>query len=158
FREHPYHHPTIGWRSDVEGVPTGRLKEFYDTYYHPNNATAIVVGDFEEEAALELIAKHFGPIPRSPKPIPPMYTVEPAQEGELRFVLRRAGQLGLIDIGWHIPETGHPDIPALIVLDHLLSSGITSRLYQALVETQLAVEANAHTICLLDPSLFTLGL
>ena len=50
FREHPYHHPTIGWRSDVEGVPTAQLKEFYDTYYHPNNATAIVVGDFDEEA------------------------------------------------------------------------------------------------------------
>ena len=42
FREHPYHHPTIGWRSDVEGVPTSRLKDFYDTYYHPNNSTATV--------------------------------------------------------------------------------------------------------------------
>src|ERR1044071_1463744 len=60
FREHPYHHPTIGWRADVEGVPTSRLKEFYDTFYHPNNATAIVVGDFEREAALKLIQEHFG--------------------------------------------------------------------------------------------------
>src|SRR5215468_2939835 len=82
FREHPYHHPTIGWRSDVEGVPTSRLKEFYDTYYYPNNATAIVVGDFDEAAALGLIEKHFGHIPASPNQIPPMYTVEPEQEGE----------------------------------------------------------------------------
>src|ERR1044071_9667776 len=60
FREHPYHHPTIGWRADVEGVPTARLKEFYDTFYHPNNATLILVGDFEREAALKLIQEHFG--------------------------------------------------------------------------------------------------
>ncbi len=157
FREHPYHHPVIGWRSDVEGVSTLRLKEFYDTYYHPNNATAIVVGDFVEQVALDFIAKHFGGIPPSPSPIPPMYTVEPAQEGEQRFVLRRAGQLGLVEIGWHIPETRHPDIPALIVLDHVLSAGVTSRLYQALVETQMAIGEHAHAIHLFDPGLFAVG-
>ena len=49
FREHPYHHPTIGWRTDIEGVATERLKEFYDVFYHPNNATAMLIGDFEED-------------------------------------------------------------------------------------------------------------
>jgi len=156
FREHPYHHPTIGWRSDVEGVPTSRLKEFYDTYYHPNNATAIVVGDFDAGAALDLVARHFGPIPPSPHPIPPMYTTEPAQEGENRFVLRRAGQLGVVEIGWHIPEARHPDAAALAVMDHLLSAGVTSRLYQALVERQLAVSVGAQAYLLFDPGLFTL--
>jgi zinc protease len=156
FREHPYHHPTIGWRSDVEGVPTSRLKEFYDTYYHPNNATAIVVGDFDAGATLDLIAKHFGSIPSSPDPIPPMYTTEPAQQGENRFVLRRAGQLGVVEIGWHIPEARHPDSAALAVLDHLLSAGVTSRLYQALVERQLAVSVGAQAYLLYDPGLFTL--
>ena len=81
FREHPYHHPTIGWRSDVEGVPTSRLKEFYDTFYHPNNATAIVVGDFEKTNALELINKYFGAYTPSEHPIPEVYTDEPEQEG-----------------------------------------------------------------------------
>src|SRR5262245_47757754 len=131
FREHPYHHPTIGWRSDVEGVPTSQLKEFYDTYYHPNNATAILVGDFDETAGLQMIGQHFSPIPPSPTPIPPMYTVEPVQEGEIRFTLRRAGQLGIINFAWHIPEITHPDTAALTVLDHILSAGVTSRLYQA---------------------------
>src|SRR5215210_5826246 len=65
FREHPYHHPTIGWRADVENVPTARLKEFYDTFYHPNNATAVVVGDFEEAHALSLVNKYFGAFPPS---------------------------------------------------------------------------------------------
>jgi zinc protease len=156
FREHPYHHPTIGWRSDVEGMSTERLREFYDVYYHPNNATAIVVGDFEEQAALNLIAGHFGPIPRSPKPIPTMYTTEPQQQGEIRFVLRRAGQLGLIEMGWHTPEATHPDNIVLGVMDNVLSAGVTSRLYQALVETQLAVSAQTHAYEFVDPGLFTL--
>src|SRR5262245_17528297 len=156
FREHPYHHPTIGWRSDVEGMATSRLKEFYDTFYHPNNATAIIVGDFDEQAALELINRHFGQIPPSPYPIPPMYTVEPPQEGEIRFTLRRVGQLGLINVGWHIPEATHPDTATLTVLDTMLSAGITSRLYQALVETQMAVDVGAQAFQFLDPGLFML--
>jgi zinc protease len=156
FREHPYHHPTIGWRTDVEGMATSRLKEFYDTFYHPNNATAIIVGDFDEPVALDLMSKHFGPIPPSPAPIPRMYTVEPPQEGEIRFTLRRVGQLGLINIGWHIPEATHPDTAALTVLDTLLSAGITSRLYQALVETQMAVDVGAQAFQFLDPGLFML--
>ncbi len=156
FREHPYHHPTIGWRSDVEGVATSRLKEFYDTFYHPNNATAIIVGDFDEQAALDMIGEQFGPIPSSSAPIPPMYTVEPPQEGEIRFTLRRAGQLGLINAGWHIPEARHADTAALTVLDTLLSAGITSRLYQALVETQMAVDASAQAFQFVDPGLFML--
>jgi zinc protease len=157
FREHPYHHPTIGWRADVEGVPTTRLKEFYNVYYHPNNATAIVVGDFDEQTALDLIAKHFESIPASSHPIPPMYTVEPPQEGENRFVLRRSGQVGVVEIGWRTPEGRHADIPALSVLDHVLSAGVTSRLYQALVETQLSLGASTHAYALLDPGLFTLA-
>lgn len=158
FREHPYHHPTIGWRSDVEGIPTSRLKEFYDTYYHPNNATAIVVGDFDSQTALDLIEKHFGTIPASAHAIPPMYTVEPPQQGEIRFVLRRAGQLGLIEMGWHIPETNHPDTPALTVLDNILSAGVTSRLYQSLIETQMAVDVGAQSSQFVDPGLFTIDI
>jgi zinc protease len=158
FREHPYHHPTIGWRSDVEGVPTSRLKEFYNTYYHPNNATAIVVGDINREAALDLIAKHFGQISPSSNPIPPTYTVEPPQEGEIRFVLRRAGQLGLVEMAWHIPQATHEDSAALTLLDTILSSGITSRLYQALIETELAVDTGAQAYQFIDPGLFTIDL
>jgi zinc protease len=85
-----------------------------------------------------------------------MYTIEPPQEGENRFVLRRAGQLGVIEIGWRTPEGRHEDIPALSVLDHILSAGVTSRLYQALVETQLALGATSHAYALLDPGLFTI--
>ncbi|HEX8891052.1 MAG TPA: pitrilysin family protein, partial [Pyrinomonadaceae bacterium] len=103
FREHPYHHPTIGWRADVEGVPTARLKEFYDTFYHPNNATVILVGDFEEAEVLVLINKYFGAYEASSDPIPEVYTEEPQQQGERRLVIRRAGELALVQIGFHTP-------------------------------------------------------
>lgn len=151
---HPYHHPTIGWHSDVEGVPTSRLRQFYKEYYHPNNASLILVGDFKQDQALALVERFFGPIPSSPKPIPEMYTTEFPQQGERRFTLRRPGQLGLLQMAWHVPPVEHADSHALDVLQDVLSEGVNSRLYQALVEKHLAVYAGAYNLQLRDPGLF----
>jgi zinc protease len=155
FREHPYHHPTIGWRSDIEGVATSRLKEFYDTFYHPNNATAMLIGDFEEADALKAIERHFGPIPPSSHPIPQVYTVEPAQEGERRFTVRRAGQVAWCGLSWRTVEARHADTPALAVLGNILGGGITGRLHQALVEKSLALSVTVVAWQLRDPALFS---
>ncbi len=65
----PYHHSTIGWKSDIENVPIEKLRAFYDTFYWPNNATAILVGDVDVRAALTMIQKHYGNSARSPRPI-----------------------------------------------------------------------------------------
>jgi zinc protease len=174
FREHPYHHPTIGWRADVENVPTSRLKTFYDTFYHPNNATLIVVGDFEEGACLALVEKYFGAHAATSESIPEVYTDEPAQEGERRLVVRRAGELALVQIAWHAPSvlgegrvlsnvelaaraatvSGANDIYALVVLAAALAHGVTSRLYQSLVERELAVAVQANCDQFRDPGLF----
>jgi zinc protease len=154
FREHPYHHPTIGWRSDVEGVPTARLKAFYDTYYWPNNATVVVAGDVTQASALALVDRHFGSIPRSPAPIPDVYTTEPEQQGERRFVVRRAGQDGIVMFGFRTPGASSPDTPALAVLSRLLSSGRSSRLYRALVESQIASEVASSETRFRDPGIF----
>jgi zinc protease len=154
FREHPYHHPTIGWRSDVEGIPTLRLKQFYNTFYWPNNATLVIVGDFEESKTLALVEKYFGPIPSSPEPIPQIYTVEPKQQGERRFLLRRAGELSKVHMAWHSAHGRDPDIYPIILLDTILGEGVTSRLNQALIEKQLAVEVSTNTARLYDPGLF----
>jgi zinc protease len=176
FREHPYHHPTIGWRSDVENVPTARLKEFYDTFYHPNNATVIVVGDFEESDALELIQTYFGAVPASASPIPEVYTEEPRQQGERRLVVRRAGELPLVQVAFRTPAALGQDtvlsnaelarraaappasnyIYPLAVLSALLANGVTSRMYQALVETGLAVSVDARVDQFRDPGLFSI--
>src|SRR4051812_12957508 len=81
FQAHPYHHSTIGWRSDIEKVSIEKLKEFYDTFYWPDNATVSVIGDFKPEAALGLVKKYYGNYPKAPKPIPEVYTEEPEQTG-----------------------------------------------------------------------------
>jgi zinc protease len=154
FREHPYHHPTIGWRSDVEGVPTERLKEFYDTFYWPDNATAIVVGDFRTDDALELLDRHFGQIPRAPRPIPGVYTTEPEQQGERRFLVHRAGSDGIVALNFRTPEAAHEDTAALAVAQTLLGSGRSSRLYRALVDTQLASDVVSGAEQFRDPGLF----
>ena len=156
FREHPYHHPTIGWRSDIEEVSTERLREFYETFYHPNNATAMVIGDFDEAPTLALLARHFGPIPASDRPIPRVYTVEPPQEGERRFVVRRAGQIAWCAMSWRTVEARHSDTPALAVLGNVLGGGITSRLHQALVEKTLALSVSVVPWQLRDPALFSI--
>ena len=70
YLEHPYHHPTIGWRGDVEQISAEVLRGFYDTYYHPDNATVVVVGDMDEAAVLAEVERGFGAIPPAPAPIP----------------------------------------------------------------------------------------
>ncbi len=154
FREHPYHHPTIGWRADVEGVSTERLKAFYDTFYWPNNATAIVVGDVTTEEALATVAKHFGTIPASPEPVPGVYTTEPEQQGERRFVVRRAGADGIVLLSFRTAEAAHADSAPLAVVSALLGTGRSSRLYRDLVDTQLASDAAASAERFHDPGVF----
>jgi zinc protease len=150
------------------------LKEFYDTFYHPNNATLIVAGDFDERDCLALVEKYFGALSETREQIPEVYTDEPAQEGERRLVVRRAGELALVQIAWHTPSVlgetrvlsnaelsaraatppDENDIYPLVVLAAAMSHGVTSRLYQSLVETELAVSAHANCDQFRDPGLF----
>jgi zinc protease len=154
FREHPYHHPTIGWRSDIENSSIDRLRAFYDTFYYPDNASLVLVGSFDRAEALELTARHFGPLPRAPRGVPPVVTREPRQEGERRFVVRRAGEVGWVAVSWRAPEAAHPDTHALAVLADALGGGVTSRLYQRLVETGMCLDVQAVAWQLRDPGLF----
>lgn len=158
FKDHPYHHPVIGARSDVEGIPMQRMVEFYDQFYWPNNATVLVVGKFDSEQALAWISKYFGRIPRSPKAIPVMYTTEPQQEGERRVEVRRAGSLPQLLAAFHIPAASHPDIPALSALAMILGNHTkpSSPLYKAVVETGKANSVGAFAYDLRDPSVFML--
>ena len=157
FLAHPYHHPVIGWRSDIEKVSIEKLREFYDTFYWPNNATVTLIGDFSSQPALQLIGKYFGAIPRSPKSIPSVYTEEPAQSGPRRVTVRRPGELGVVNVAYKVPPATHADHAPLEVLGALLSDGKTSRLYRALIDTNLAISANAGQEFLRDPSLFVLS-
>jgi len=152
----PYHHPVIGWKSDIEHVPIARLREFYDTFYWPNNATVTVVGDLDAAATLALVKKYYGVYPRSPAAIPDIYTEEPAQSGERRVTVQRPGELGAVIIAHKVPNGRDADQPALDMLDAILSSGKNARLYRALVDQGLALSAGAGTDLHRDLSLHTL--
>lgn len=151
IQAHPYHWPTIGYRSDIEGVTTEKLRDHYKTYFHPNNAEAILVGDFDAERALATFDREFGSFPRSAHPIPQVITVEPPQEGERRVVVRRPGTLNLVMVGYIRPGALHADFVALEVLQSILSEGVNSRLHQALVEKGLATNVSANNFTLRDP-------
>lgn len=155
FIAHPYHHPTIGWRSDIEKVSIEKLREFYDTFYWPDNATATVIGDIDATAALALVKKYYGAIPRSPRPIPQVYTEEPVQSGPRRVTVKREGRLGVVGIAFKTPAATHPDMAALQVLGSILTSGKNSRLYRALTDKNLTISASADIGFFRDPSLTT---
>lgn len=159
FKEHPYHHPTIGWRTDVEGVPIERLRQFYKDFYYPDNATLIIVGDFNSDNALNQIEKYFGKIPRSPKPYPKVYTVEPPQEGERRFIVKRGSESPKMIVGYHATRALDKDTYALNIIENMLGdeSKRSSRLYKALVDKSLASAVATYDYAMHDPGLFTVS-
>ncbi len=155
YQAHPYHHSTIGWRSDIEGVSTGRLREFYDTFYWPNNATVTVIGDFHDQQVLSLINSYFGRHPAASQPIPEMYTTEPRQEGPRRYIIRRRGETGIVGIAHKTPEGLHLDKYTLAVLKNILGTGKSSRFYRTLVDTGIATSVLVWEYPFRDNALFT---
>lgn len=153
FVAHGYHHPTIGWRSDVETVTPDGLRHFYDTFYWPQNATVSVIGDFEKPDVLALIEEHFGSIENPAKRIPEPQTREPEQKGERRVVIRQAGQLGAVMVGYKSPPALDEDTDALDVLSVVLTSGKSARLYRRLTDRGLTTHLFGGASRLRDPGL-----
>jgi zinc protease len=141
FLAHPYRTPTIGWQSDVERVDAETCREFFDTYYVPNNIVISIAGDFDEDVALARLRARLGPVRRAADP-PRNPTVEPLQRGERRADVHVPVRAPLVGVAWHAPAAGHPDGYALDALGEILSAGRTSRLQRALVyEAQEAISA-----------------
>jgi len=154
FRQHPYHWPTVGWIEDLEQATAADMKAYYDKWYHPRNATLVVVGDFNTEQTLDRIADLFGRIPAGPDCRPPN-VVEPPQKGEKRVVVKKGTPVERLLISYHAPGVAENDSYVLHVIETLLSTGKTSRLYQRLVEKDQSVTTvrssyDDH----IDPSLF----
>jgi zinc protease len=157
FEWHNYGKSTIGNKTDIERVPVDRLKAFYKKYYRPDNALLIVAGAFDPAKALELTAKHFGPLKNPADPIPATYTEEPAQDGERLVTLRRVGKVGATGAVYHIPAAAHPEFPAVEVLEVCLTDQPSGRLYKALVEAKLASAVNGNAFALHDPGFLEVG-
>jgi zinc protease len=154
FQAYPYKYLPIGSMEDLNAATAADVKEFFDTYYVPDNATLVVVGDIDTKVALDLARKHFGRIPRS-KNVPRVKAVEPPQK-EVR-VLNKSDQkapLPAVASAFKLPSLGHADTYALQVAFDILSTGESSRMYRKLVyEEQSAVAAQAQLLLLEGPSI-----
>jgi zinc protease len=156
FKAHPYHWPIIGWMSDIEGITRDDLVAHYKTYYLPNNATLIIVGDVQATPTMEVVRRHFEPIPQGPTP-PTIKPPEPPQLGEHRAEIPRPTALAAVAIAYHIPAFDHADALPLEVLSQILSQGQSSRLYRELVyQRQLATSIDTNADTRVDPGLFTI--
>ena len=156
FKAHPYHWPVIGWMSDIQAITPEDLRTYYKTYYIPNNATLIIVGDVDPTHAMEGIQRQFGSIPQGPPPAV-VRLPEPPQLGERRAEIPRPTALPVLAIAYQIPAFGHPDALPLEVLSQILSQGQSSRLYRELVyQRQLATSIDTDADLRIDPSLFTI--
>ena len=156
FAAHPYHHPTIGWRSDIEQVSPDGLRHFYNTYYWPNNATLSIIGDFDKDQTLQLVYDYFGHIPRSKHEIPGVSVREPEQKGERRVQVKRAGELGALMIAFKSPEGLHDDVDVLEILSVILATGKNSRLFRELTDKSMTTHVYSSVSRLIDPGLFTI--
>ncbi len=151
FDWHNYGNMPIGARSDIENVPFENLRAFYQRHYQPDNAVLIVAGKFDPATTLDLVAKHFGAIPKPARPLPALYTAEPVQDGERMVTVRRPGGNQLVAALYRIPQGAHPDFLALKALARIMTIQPSGRLYQALVDTKKATEVDASVLDLHDP-------
>ncbi len=166
FQAHSYHHSVIGWQCDLESMTREQLYQHYRTYYTPNNAIIAVAGDFDANQMLARVQELFGSIPAGPA-LPPFTAKEPTQRGERRVIVEGPGATQYLEIAFRAPNATHGDYYPLVILDTILggpkgmslwgggTSNRSSRLYKALVETELASDADSAMSSTIDPYLFS---
>jgi zinc protease len=156
FTVHGYHHTPIGSIADLDKATLQDVRDFHDTYYKPDNATLVIVGDFRSDEALAWAKKYFEGIPPSAKPIPRNDNPEPPQTEE-RVVNKSYTNTPLpaVVIGYKIPAQYTPDAYPLDLASNILAGGESSRLYQTLIyKDQIAVQSAGFGNFTEDPNLF----
>ena len=157
FPWHNYGKPVIGQRADIERVPIEKLQAFYRTWYQPDNAVLILAGRFDEAAALGLVERYFGRIPRPTRALPDLYTVEPVQDGEREVTLRRAGDVRMVSTLYRVAAGSDPSYPAIDVLVQVIGDVPGGRLHRALVQKGLASAAWGYERSMHDPGYVQFG-
>ncbi len=157
FLEHPYKRPTIGSIEDLDAASLKDVQEFHATYYRPDNATLIVVGDFDQAQLDKWVDKYFGPIAKPSRPLPRVEVKEPPRKSEIRLTEHGSNDLPAVGLTYLTPRQADADSDALRVADTILSAGESSRLYNSLVyNQQLAADINSSAETREDASLFLL--
>ena len=153
FYAHPYRWPIIGYESDIENWTKQDLENYFHTYYAPNNCVVVVVGDVKFNWVKSLAEKYLAPIPSGPKPRK-IHTIEPEQKGEKEVFVKRDIPSPYILMAYHIPQSGSEEYYAVDLLESILSSGKTSRLYKSIVdEKQLAIDIGTDYELAFDPTI-----
>jgi zinc protease len=171
FRVHPYRHPTIGWRTDLETMTRDDLYGHYRRYYRPNNATLVVVGDVDSDEALRMIERRMGALEAGPAP-KRVRAAEPAPLGERRVTIEKEGTTAYFKAAWHAPAVSEADFLPMLVLDAVLTGakGVNiwcsfrgpapqrrARLYRALVDRGLASSVSGAVLPTEQPFLYGLS-
>jgi len=154
FAAHPYQWPVIGWMSDIENWKAADLENHFRMGYSPGNATMVVAGAVKFAEIVKLAQRYLEGIPSRNTPAP-VTTQEPEQQGERRLVVRKFAQLPVLMIGYHVPRTNSPEFYPLQLLETILLSGESSRLYRRLVDKeQVALGVSGGWDWAFDPTLF----
>ncbi|HEY0840559.1 MAG TPA: pitrilysin family protein [Vulgatibacter sp.] len=156
WKAHPYHWPVIGWMGDLDAISREDALAFFRTYYAPNNATIVAVGDLDPAATIEMIEKAYGDIPSGP-PAPPVVDSEPPPNGERRVFVEYPSQAPSVMIGYKASAARDDDTFALDVVQAVLASGESSRLVKRLVyEEELATHVSIDFGWRIDPGAFVI--
>jgi zinc protease len=155
FVEHPYKRPGIGSIEDLDAASLKDVQDFHATFYRPDNATLVVVGDFDPKQLDGWVDKYFAPIAKPDRPLPRVQVKEPPRKSESHVTGYGSNDLPAVGLTYLTPRQADPDSNALRVVDAILSSGESSRLYNSLIyQQQLAAEVEASADSREDVSLF----
>jgi len=161
FQSHPYHHPVIGWMNDLENMTAADARNWYRSWYTPNNATLVVVGDVDPQAVLKLAQEYYGKIPAQPLP-PRKVPVEAEQHGIKRLTVKAPAQFPYLLMGYHAPALKNPaqdwEPYALEVLAAILDGHASARLNKSLIQEQQVASAvgAGYDLIARGPSMFLL--
>lgn len=153
FTVHPYGRPVIGWEEDLDRMTTDDCRAFYRRFYAPNNAVIVVVGDLKPDQVFATIQKRYGHLAAADIRRHPAI-IEPRQTTERRKEMRLSLQMEKIYLAYKIPSASHEDQIPLSVLSTILSTGRSSRLYRAVVDTGIGMDISAGSGASKDPALF----
>lgn len=159
FPEHPYGLPVGGTKTDVESFTLEQVQRYYQSYYTPENAVLVITGDFDTAALMPKVEEIFGSIqPRDGNAPPRGVTPVPEAATQTPIVLEEPGSAALLNAIYPLVNINHPDVPAIDLMDTILSVGRSSRLYQALVESGLASEVSTYPAELIEPGWYEINL
>ncbi|WP_334947684.1 M16 family metallopeptidase [Nostoc sp.] len=155
FPSRAYGLPVGGTKADVEKFTVQQVRDYYQTYYSPENATLVITGDFATEPALKFVKETYGKLPKRPKTAvaknSAQLTAPTSVAKKAAIVLKQPGSAALLQAVYPLTDINHPDVPAIDVMDAILTGGRSSRLYQALVESGLASSVSGGAAELIEP-------